>query len=619
MDGNRDVIESNLNSNILNGVTRGEHAESTGSSGIKRPFPCSIVFQGPTSIYDPILTTKLANRPVEKKIRKAADNKFLRTFTPQVQFLITQDLNEERLVNHKLRIDEINSLISPYGYDLLDIYFTTVNPYYPIIDEPRFMRQNRLLPYEISSSLLAIMYSIALKWSSYSSKTASLSREQSIELSDKLQKMATRYFWENVECGSSNLTLIQSGLLILFSRDKPTSNDWTLVSILVNTAENLGLNINCSNWNIPYWEKNVRIRLAWCLWFQENWIALQESRSPYFKLGINWFVPMLVDNNLVEISCQNNIQPGDERLNISLHANEFQVAQEFFKCNVSLTIILNDILNTFYAPNAKFNYYYSDNPNIQLPLEQVLKTAKPLQLRLRNWYQGLPKSLLMINFKPGKFTPNGTLTLNYFAVELTLHRQIILSISEDSSNNLIDICRIASKARLNSAIKFLGELRNEHKRSFWFSNTVYNMELISIFASILYLTSMNREEEDFYKKLINEYLQILKNDDKLTNRKQIVLECIEKYLYQVIPALVEDRDNEIATSYKSSDNNNSTKELFSLSTRASSIPTITQDTASLKGIGLDIRDELTSQDLAEINSLSKLEEVYFNKTPQEEV
>ncbi len=59
-------------------------------------------------------------------------------------------------------------------------------------------------------------------------------------------------------------------------------------------------------------------------------------------------------------------------------------------------------------------------------VKQLLQVAKPIQIRLREWYKNLPDSLHMDSTKARKVSSNGSLRLAYYATEITLHRAIIM-------------------------------------------------------------------------------------------------------------------------------------------------------------------------------------------------
>lgn len=108
----------------------------------------------------------------------------------------------------------------------------------------------------------------------------------------------------------------------------------------------------------------------------------------------------------------------------------------------------------------------------------------------------------------------GYLHLAYFATEITLHRQILRTLSPPLTSPhsvtipdpyLLHICRSAAKTRLISAMDFVNRLKPEHLQSFWYFASKVNFALIGTFGSLLWATSPNVQEAEFYKARLAEY------------------------------------------------------------------------------------------------------------------
>jgi hypothetical protein len=139
--------------------------------------------------------------------------------------------------------------------------------------------------------------------------------------------------------------------------------------------------------------------------------------------------------------------------------------------------------------------------------------AKPIQLKLKDWYGGLPQSIrLDSSYGSGniqnRLSSVGYLHLAYFATEITLHRRIIRSLASPASNvdpYVQHICRSAAKARLISAMDFVNRLTPNHLRAFWYFASKTNFALIGTFGSLLWATSPGKEEADWYRRRLGEY------------------------------------------------------------------------------------------------------------------
>jgi hypothetical protein len=49
----------------------------------------------------------------------------------------------------------------------------------------------------------------------------------------------------------------------------------------VGAAQLLGLHLDCSTWQLPRWEKNLRKRLFWLLFVMDKWSSLYQGRPPH--------------------------------------------------------------------------------------------------------------------------------------------------------------------------------------------------------------------------------------------------------------------------------------------------------------------------------------------------
>lgn len=274
------------------------------------------------------------------------------------------------------------------------------------------------------------------------------------------------------------------------------------------------------------------------------------------------------NNNTENNTGNNNNNNNNNNLNIgneSIAIIDIELGKEAFKHTVSLSVILSEIQSTIYTPKAMMAI---------TQIEELLTIAKPLQLKLRQWYHSLPKSLQMGSTTPGRFSANGNLQLSYFATEITLHRRIISLLYDQSlsykreegkspASNMSDgnstsshantkvcpatpqlvmVCRNAAKTRLIASISFVRQLNTEHMQSFWHSSAVRNFALIGIFATLLYVTSSTSAEALVYSNYIMEYRWILKKNSSIFGIAKEALTLIDGVVAS-IPGLLNDYDD----------------------------------------------------------------------------
>jgi hypothetical protein len=105
-------------------------------------------------------------------------------------------------------------------------------------------------------------------------------------------------------------------------------------------------------------------------------------------------------------------------------------------------------------------------------IRTVLEKVKPVQVKLREWHQRLPASLMLGAAKSRRLSSNASLHLAYFAAEVTLHRVILSSLLRHPCDPYImQICRGAAKERVTSAVDFVGSLKPQHLQAFWYFRT----------------------------------------------------------------------------------------------------------------------------------------------------
>lgn len=139
-----------------------------------------------------------------------------------------------------------------------------------------------------------------------------------------------------------------------------------------------------------------------------------------------------------------------------------------------------------------------------------MEKAKPVQLRLKDWFSSLPDCLSMDFTQIMKLSSVGYLRLAYVATEITLHRRIILALSPSTDPQLLQICRSVAHERFMFAIDFVQSLKPQHVSSFWYFASAQNFALIGVFGTLLLSTASNAQEAEFYRTKLKEYRWILK-------------------------------------------------------------------------------------------------------------
>lgn len=492
-------------------------------------FPRSSFYVGPTSyLYDINLLNMIISAQSEKKAKdknnsgkveqvNLSDSILLRKVSERAQFVLKDDQLPQLYHTMSNDVDTIEKFVAPHGQILIDLYFRIIHPLYPILHKKVFLEKYSRTHREFSAPLLAAVYVLAIQWWDYDPQLNRFPRPN-VEMILKIG--LNNYLLEILK--RPKLSAVQAGLLLLQCKhilrvaringnqqanqqpQQPQGgvldsdySDWVLSSQVVALSEELGLGLNCNNWKLPKWERGLRKRLAWAVYMEDKWLSLKNSRPSHVNDN-NWVVVLLVEEDFPEKHGDGDLKEG---------SSDIDNGKKNFMCLIELLTILSDILTQFYSMRAMDEF---------VEVTQVLKLAKPLQLKLRNWYHLLPVELQMSSVQPRKLCSNGYLQLAYFATELTLHRKIItviyqqMQLGEQPQTQLVQVCRTAARTRLLALIEFVRDLKPEHIHSFWHSSLAANLTLIGTFAAILFMSSTSKEEADFYKDQIYNYRWILK-------------------------------------------------------------------------------------------------------------
>lgn len=384
---------------------------------------------------------------------------------------------------------EVEQIVAPNGPALIDLYFEKVHPSYPIIQKRTFLDRHGCGDRQFSSALLAAMYILAIRWWHQDPVLAHLP----VPSITALEAVAVKSL--DVATKRPKLSSIQAALLLL-QRHNPDS--WPMTVQLVALSQDLGLNLDCTDWEIPLWERRLRKRLSWAVYMQDKWSSLVFGRPSHIYSSDWAVVPLTLEDfneDVVTEEHHADIEPeltdDEDHVNIFLHM-------------IELTSIMSEVVDTFYTQSGIAEIKRAGTQATQL----ILSKAKPVQLRLKEWFARLPPHAKMDAENPPASV--GYLHLAYFATEISIHRRIVQSLapsanSSPSDNYALYICRSAAKTRLISAMDFVNRLKPEHLDAFWFFASANNFALIATFGNLLRVTAPGHEEAEFYELRLREY------------------------------------------------------------------------------------------------------------------
>jgi hypothetical protein len=419
-------------------------------------------------------------------------------------YFITAADSDVRVPDDEVRaLAEVEETVGPHGPALIEIFFRIVHPSYPILRKEAFLQRHRSGEERVSPALLAAMYLLALGWWD---QEPAVSTQPKPDI-PRLEYLAITTL--TIAIQRPKLSAIQAGLLLL---QRAKSNTWTLSVQLVALGQDLGLHLDCSGWSIPPWERSLRKRLAWALYMQDKWSAVMHGRPSHINAA-DWNVAALTaDDFETEQSSDPLLTPREEEM----PHDHLEHGRTCFMQMIALTGIMAEVCETFYSATAKAEYDQAGPYASQL----VLNRAKPVQIKLKDWFARLPAECKMDSSSSGSetsssasesrtFAQQGHLHLAYFATEISIHRRIVQALADAPAPGpppyMLFICRAAAKTRLISALDFVNRLRPAHLHAFWFFAAPFHFALIGTFGALLQATSPGAEEAWFYACRLNEF------------------------------------------------------------------------------------------------------------------
>ncbi|KAL2847624.1 fungal-specific transcription factor domain-containing protein [Aspergillus pseudodeflectus] len=390
-------------------------------------------------------------------------------------------------------LDQIERVVAPHGPRLVNLYFRIIHPSFPVLDKRVFLEKYERTHREFSPACLGGVYLLALDWWNWDPFLSAQERPNMNLLETYVRKGLHDVM------SRPKLSALQGGMLLL--QHRPFGDDtWALSAQLVATMQELGVHIDCDSWRIPAWEKSLRKRLAWSIYIVDKWMALIHGRPSHIVDELDWAVEPLTEDDFPETPDDEDQEEG---------SGEIEAGRLSFQMLISLSEIVNEILRAFYSARAMKS---------TRKVRNLLQIAKPIQIRLREWRRDLPTSLNLESAKARKKSPIGSLHLAYYAVEISLHKAIILGLQGSSCDPaIVSVCREAARERAVTSIEFVKGLTPEQIQSFWHFSSAMNLVYIGIFTALLYLTSQTIEETQSYKKHLEEYRWTLRVMSRAAN------------------------------------------------------------------------------------------------------
>lgn len=302
---------------------------------------------------------------------------------PRNAFLVKKSEDDMQEDAESEALTLIESLIGAHGAFMIQSFRDGSNRSFPVVEQPFFNAYSERQSLHIEPGLLAAMYTVGA-----SSPIANFPSAAQLDIDlGQLEEIAFRWFENSLQ--KPTLATIQTGILLM---QRPSVDTKTLNSQLVSAAYELGLNLDCTPWALTDIERSLRKRLAWALYMQDKWCALVHGR-PSLIPSTHWAVRDLAEHDF-KVDYEGLHEVAKE---------ETKRGRELFAQMVSLTEILSTILETFYTLKSMQEVEDAGEEGTRM----ILNRAKPIQIRLKEWFAKLPKGLKMDSNQTGKSSSVG--------------------------------------------------------------------------------------------------------------------------------------------------------------------------------------------------------------------
>lgn len=334
---------------------------------------------GLTTPFDPLLIglnefdTRNESTFHQGVLRKVNDNECF--------MMLPDESSQQNASVDTERLAAVERVVAPHGPVLVDLYFRVVHPSYPIVQKQLFLERLRSGDRSFSPALVAGIYVLALKWWSHEPRL----RKHAKPDAQKLESLAFESLHAAME--RPKLSTVQAGLLLL---QRPESDSWSLTTQLVAIGQDLGLHLDCSNWSIPKWEQGLRKRIAWALYMQDKWSSLIHGR-PSHIFRADWAVAPVADEDF-----SGDAVPSSDSVKAEVDEEEkadYERGQALFSRMITLTEIMAEVMDTFYTQVAIQEFANAGKESTRL----ILDRAKPVQIKLKDWFAKLPDTARMDN------------------------------------------------------------------------------------------------------------------------------------------------------------------------------------------------------------------------------
>ncbi|KAH0272260.1 hypothetical protein KCU91_g6803, partial [Aureobasidium melanogenum] len=365
------------------------------------------------------------------------------------------------------KLEVIEKLLEPHVMDMINlhvthaVFFENVNVCFPVLDETSFRRTYTEHKDRLSSALLANLYANAMTY------WKSSPRLRSVHPRDQ------RYIWVQANEALHSELFLSPGIstviaIILNVHGRPSTSmfgNGGMVGTAVALSNSLGLNRDCSTWNISPEEKTFRFRIWSIVMLMDRWTSLAYG------------TPLLIHRAQYDVPVPSKELLAQSRTSTTQHAG-----LSIFLAMLTLTDVLSQYLEHVY--------------HISRVATTDRSPVSPLHLEmfLTDWEDTLDDETRRLVLRGNDLDRPGAanLRLSYLAVKLLLCRILCDTTSFTPEHESAAQARLRTQRVAEEVVLLVQELKHPHLRGFWMPTNGFTLTSATLFLLRNALKATNR-------------------------------------------------------------------------------------------------------------------------------
>ncbi|KEQ90403.1 hypothetical protein AUEXF2481DRAFT_48759 [Aureobasidium subglaciale EXF-2481] len=348
------------------------------------------------------------------------------------------------------KLEVIEKLLEPHLVDLVDLFFEHANVCFPILDEISFRRTYSEHKDRLSAALLANLYANAMTYWNNSPRLR------------PCHSPDHRYLWVQANEALHSELFLSPGIstvisIILNVHGRPSTSmfgNGGMVGTAVALSNSLGLNRDCSAWDISPGEKALRSRIWSTVVLMDRWTSLAYG------------TPLLVHRTQYDVPV-----PSTELLAYYPVSSIQLAGLSVFTALLTLTDVLSQYLEHMYRISR--SAANDRSPTSPFNLESLLL----------DWEDTLPDDIrrLVIRGNDLGRAGAGNLRLSYLAVKLLLRRILRDATNLPPDHESVVQARIQTQRVAEEIVLHVQELQRPHLRGFWMPTNGFTLTSATLF------------------------------------------------------------------------------------------------------------------------------------------